>query len=92
MDDEFQLESDVMGKKGKSGGSNTGNVEKPIGKSASNELADRESGGTKDEEKSNQETKKDGAVIGDKDDKEDKKKKAKVVLKMTKNPIREDKQ
>ncbi len=69
MDDEFKLESDIFGKKGK----NNGNVGKPVGKSSSNELDDRESEDTKDEEKSNQETKKDSAVIGDKDDEEEKK-------------------
>ncbi len=82
-----------MGKKGKSDGSNNGNVDKPVGKSASNESDDRESGNTKYEEKSHQETKKEGAVIADKDDEEDKKMKEKVVIpKMTKNPIRKDKQ
>ncbi len=62
MDDKFQLESDILGKKGKSDDSNNGNVEKPVGKSASNELDDRESDETKDV-----------AVIGNKGDKEDKK-------------------
>ncbi len=53
LDNDFQLESDILGKNGNSDGSNNGNVEKPVGKSASKELDERESDDTNDEEKLN---------------------------------------
>ncbi len=54
MDDDFQLESDILGKKGNSDGSNNRNVEKQVGKFSSNDLDERERDDTKEEEKSNQ--------------------------------------
>ncbi len=54
LDTHFQLESDLLSKKGDSDRNNDGNVEKPVGKSATNKLDERESDDKKEEEKLNQ--------------------------------------